>query len=251
MRETPEDAKTRFLAALKSLEPAPMFVVDSGNGVQLLWRLDQPIALPDPVMVTDADGKTKPALSPEAQTIINDVEARAKAAMEKLGSVAGTQNIDRILRLPGTVNLPTKAKIKKGRKPCQASLLAYNELAMCKLDDFPTGLGDTKAVNRSGATDSADSGSAGTGSDGAGTGSGSSSINTCIDWTAVDKHIGWLKSTADLPPDFSAKGKTIVGHSGNLKDLNFDLQHAGVLVKPYQSWSEVSFAVAAIFKSEV
>ena len=65
--ETPEDAKTRFLAALKSLEPAPMFVVDSGNGVQVLWRLDQPIPLPDPVMVTDADGKTKPALSPEAQ----------------------------------------------------------------------------------------------------------------------------------------------------------------------------------------
>ena len=227
-----------------------MFVVDSGNGVQLLWRLDQPIALPDPVMVTDADGRTKPALSPEAQTIVDGVEARAKAAMEKLGSVAGTQNIDRILRLPGTVNLPTKAKIKKGRKPCQASLLGYNELAMCKLDDFPTGLVDTKAVNRSGATDSADSGSAGTGSDGAGTGSGSSSINTCIDWTAVDKHSGWLKSPADLPPDFSAKGKAIVGHSGNLKDLNFDLQHAGVLVKPYQSWSEVSFAVAAIFKSD-
>ena len=36
--ETPEDAKTRFLAALKSLEPAPMFVVDSGNGVQVLRR---------------------------------------------------------------------------------------------------------------------------------------------------------------------------------------------------------------------
>src|SRR6516225_978690 len=200
--ETPEDAKTRFLAALKSLEPAPMFVVDSGNGVQVLWCLDQPIALPGPVMVTDADGRTKPALSQEAQTIINNVEARAKAAMERLGSVAGTQNIDRILRLPGTVNLPTGAKLKKGRKPCQSSLLGYNELAMCKLDDFPTGLVDTKAVNGNGATDSADSGSAGTGSDGAGTGSSSSSssINTCIDWTAVDKHIGWLKSPADLPP---------------------------------------------------
>jgi predicted P-loop ATPase len=120
---------------------------------------------------------------------------------------------------------------------------------MCKLDDFPSGLGD-KAVNRNGATDNADSGSAGTGSDGAGTGSRSSSINTCIDWTAVDEHIGWLKSTADLPADFSRKGKAIIAHSGNLKDLNFDLQQANVLVKPYQSWSEVSFALAAIFKAD-
>src|SRR6516164_105471 len=83
--ETPEDAKTRFLAALKSFEPAPMFVVDSGNGVQVLWRLDQPIALPDPVMATNAHGKSEPALRAEARTIVDGVEARAKAAMEKLG----------------------------------------------------------------------------------------------------------------------------------------------------------------------
>src|SRR5262249_49305865 len=87
--EAPEAAKLRFLAGLKSFEPAPMFVVDSGNGVQVLWRLDQPIPLPDPVMVTDANGKTKPALSSETHAIVDDVEGRAKAAMEKLGSVAG------------------------------------------------------------------------------------------------------------------------------------------------------------------
>ena len=80
----------------------------------------------------------------------------------------------------------------------------------------------------------------------AGVGAGGS-----IDWTAVDQHRGWLKSVADLGPDFSAKGKKIIAHSGNLKDLNFDLQEAGVApVKPYQSWSDVSFALAAIFKHD-
>ena len=135
--ETPENAKVRFLDALKSFQPAPMFVVDSGNGLQVLWRLEKKIPLPDPVTITDGDGKTKPALSIEAQTIISDVEARAKAAMEKLGSIAGTQNIDRILRLPGTFNLPTKAKSKKGRTACPSSLLVFDELAVCKLEDFP------------------------------------------------------------------------------------------------------------------
>jgi hypothetical protein len=238
--EAPEDAKVRFLAELKSFEPAPMFVVDSGNGVQVLWRLKQPIPLPDPVMVTDGDGKTKPALSPEAQTIVDDVEARAKAAMERLDSVAGTQNIDRILRLPGTTNLPNKAKIKKGRKACQSSLLAYNELAVTGLENFPTPSGKGKAGGANGSTGSGGSGNAGTGNagtgnagarSGAGTGTASgntSNGNATIDWTAVEHHVGWLKGASDLPADFSLKGKMIIALSGNLKDLNFDLQEAGL-----------------------
>ena len=82
------------------------------------------------------------------------------------------------------------------------------------------------------------------------TGNANASGTGQIDWAVVDTHIGWLKSAADLPPGFSAKGRVIAAHSGNLNDLKFDLQQAGVLpVKPYQSWSEVSFAFAAIFKS--
>jgi hypothetical protein len=80
-----------------------------------------------------------------------------------------------------------------------------------------------------------------------------------IDWTAVEQHIGWLKSVADLPPiSFSAKGRVIVAHTGDLEELNFDLHQAGLLPKdkatgeskPYKSWSDVSFALAAIFKHD-
>jgi predicted P-loop ATPase len=82
------------------------------------------------------------------------------------------------------------------------------------------------------------------------TGSGNASGTGTIDWAVVSKHIGWLKGPADLPAGFNTKGKVIIAHSGNLGDLNFDLQQAGVqVVKPYTSWSDVSFALAAVFKS--
>ena len=41
----------------------------------------------------------------------------------------------------------------------------------------------------------------------------------------------------------------IVAHTGNIADLNFDMEQAGVIMKPYQSWSEVAIGLAAIFKN--
>ena len=102
--------------------PKPTAEVDSGNGVQAIWRLDAPIILPAPVV--DANGKN--VLSQAALEIIADVEARSAAIMVRLGSVAGTQNIDRILRLPGTTNLPNRKKRERGRTECQASTLYFN-----------------------------------------------------------------------------------------------------------------------------
>lgn len=50
--------------------------------------------------------------------------------------------------------------------------------------------------------------------------------NTAIDWTKVDEHAGWLKSVKDLPDNFNSKGRIIVGHTGNLEDLKFELEPA-------------------------
>ena len=66
----------------------------------------------------------------------------------------------------------------------------------------------------------------------------------------MEKQAGWLKNETDLPSDFSAKGRMIVAHSGIIADLNSDLKKAGLIEKPYNSWSEVSFALAAIFKAD-
>jgi putative DNA primase/helicase len=130
--ETPAAAKARYRAQLEAMQPAPAAVVDSGNGLNVLWRLATAIPLDAP----KPNAKGKLAYSDADKATITDVEARCKAVMERLGSAAGTQNIDRILRLPGTLNLPNKAKRDKGRVPCLATLLWFNGVT-CTLDDFP------------------------------------------------------------------------------------------------------------------
>jgi hypothetical protein len=114
--ETPEEAKARYSAALDTFTPKPSAVIDSGNGLQVLWKLEQPLGV--------------------TVDVIEDVEARIGAAMVRLGSKAGTQNIDRILRLPGTTNLPNAAKVKRGRGVCQTALLYANGVT-CSMQDFP------------------------------------------------------------------------------------------------------------------
>ncbi|MEA2754278.1 MAG: putative primase/helicase [Aliidongia sp.] len=81
----------------------PSFIIDSGNGHQFFWLLDQPCAL-DP-----------------AATAI--VEALGKGLRMRYGGDA-VENVDRIMRLPGTLNLPTKSKRERGRGPAVAKLVA-------------------------------------------------------------------------------------------------------------------------------
>jgi Family of unknown function (DUF5906) len=121
--ETPEQAKARYLAALATHKPESNVIIDSGNGINALFKLAERIVLPDPT-------------TPEWEQIVADVEQRQKALMERLGGIAGTQNIDRILRLPGTTNLPNKVKREKGRVECRTSLIQFNG-ATCALEDFP------------------------------------------------------------------------------------------------------------------
>jgi hypothetical protein len=124
--ETSEAAKVRYLNQLNgSFKPKPTGIVDSGNGIQTLWRLKQAIDLSQYPLAIDNEGK--PVLGPEAAKIVADVEDRTKAIMERLGAKAGTQNIDRILRLPGTINLPNEKKRREGRVPCPTKLVEFNE----------------------------------------------------------------------------------------------------------------------------
>ena len=102
-----------------TFKPEPTAIVNSGNGIQGLWRLAEPIEL-----------------SADAEPIIADVEARTEEIMVRLGAKPGTQNIDRILRLPGTINLPNKKKQKEGRIACEAELIQFNG-ASYPLEAFP------------------------------------------------------------------------------------------------------------------
>jgi hypothetical protein len=168
--ETAKAAKARYLAALKQHKPINTATIDSGNGIQVLWRMATPISL------GNDDAK-----------VIEDVENRVAALMISLGSKAGTQNIDRILRVPGTTNLPNAKKRKDGRVQCQTKLLSFNG-ATSTLEDFPAAEETVGGYNNSGGKTEA------------------------IDWAKVDEHAGWLKGASDLPDNFNLKGRMIIAH---------------------------------------
>lgn len=88
--------------------PAPTCIIFSGGGYQGFWRLDEPIPI---------DGDL-----PRAEDA-----KRYNMQLELLFGADNCHNIDRIMRLPGTVNLPDARKAKKGRVPTLASLVEFNE----------------------------------------------------------------------------------------------------------------------------
>ncbi|SDW51836.1 VapE domain-containing protein [Roseicitreum antarcticum] len=92
--------------------PRPSVVVDSGGGYQCFWLLDAPV-------------EDHP-----------EVEARNIAIGVAMGADA-CHNIDRLMRLPGTVNLPNKKKREKGRKPALARVVSADWTRRYGLDAFP------------------------------------------------------------------------------------------------------------------
>jgi Virulence-associated protein E len=91
--------------------PPPSFVVDSGGGYQALWQLRAPITLaPD-----DADAAVVEAAAEAAEQYTRGLELAFGAD--------ATHNVDRVLRVPGTVNWPDERKRAKGRTARLASLV--------------------------------------------------------------------------------------------------------------------------------
>jgi hypothetical protein len=160
--ESSEAAKARFLGELNggAFKPRPTAAVDSGNGIQLLWRLRDRIELGEPIKNGKIkNGEEELEYLPEDQAKIDDVEARSKSLMLKLGSKAGTQNIDRILRLPGTINHPNKVKLKRGCVECPSALLWFEgDGAAYPLSDLPKSAPEQEKKKNSGETDKSASG---------------------------------------------------------------------------------------------
>lgn len=88
------EAKADILARVQAFRLRPSAVIDSGGGYQAFWR----------VASTDE---------------LDDVEATNRWLAAELGG-DHCHNIDRIMRLPGTTNVPNKKKRKVGREPCLA-----------------------------------------------------------------------------------------------------------------------------------
>lgn len=120
--ETPEAAKERILASLQAHDPPPSIIVDSGNGLQGLWLLEEEFPIPRPAAGLEGDALKK-AVDAGARAI----EDRNRVLAAATGAPPGTHNVDRLLRLPGTINHPNKKKITEGRTVCQAHIVSLTD----------------------------------------------------------------------------------------------------------------------------
>lgn len=83
--------------------PPASVVVDSGGGYQMFWILKEPIVIKD---IAHAE----------------ELELYNKALEKDLGA-DNTHNVDRVMRVPGSVNWPNKKKRGAGRKEALASVV--------------------------------------------------------------------------------------------------------------------------------
>jgi hypothetical protein len=87
---------------LQEIPAPPTMTIDSGNGIQPLWCLAEPI-------------EASPEYRDAAETLCSRIE-------HALGA-KGTHNCDRLLRVPGTSNLPNAKKHALGRGETESRLL--------------------------------------------------------------------------------------------------------------------------------
>lgn len=110
------DALERVLG----FSPPPTVIVFSGGGYHAYWKLKEP----------------------------NDDLVRVETINIGLANALGgdnCHNIDRIMRLPGTVNIPNATKLVNGRKPTLARVVKVDWSLTYSLNDFPLGDGPKRA----------------------------------------------------------------------------------------------------------
>lgn len=102
--------------------PRPTAVVYSGGGYNAIWRLDQPIA------ITGESEEQRIACAEDIK--------RYNIQLEWDFGGDHCHNVDRILRLPGSVNWPDAKKRGRGRVPTLAKLLWFDTDAAYPIDRF-------------------------------------------------------------------------------------------------------------------
>lgn len=97
--------------------PSPTVIIFSGGGYQGFWRLEEPILVNGDLELAE------------------DTKRYNQKLEQKFGA-DNCHNIDRIMRLPGTVNIPGAKKLKKGRKPALAKVLLFEEFNIYPVSEF-------------------------------------------------------------------------------------------------------------------
>lgn len=109
--ENIEEERKRALNILQNPPgsiPPPTVIVFSGGGYQGFWKLEEP---------REIKGR---------ESAYEDAK-RFNQALELAFGADNCHNVDRIMRLPGTINRPDKRKLEKGRVPTLAKLVEYHD----------------------------------------------------------------------------------------------------------------------------
>lgn len=118
--EDHESEKTRILALLRDPPgglPKPTCIVYSGGGYQAYWQLSE--ALPvDGVMEVAEDLK------------------RYNLQIERILGADNCHDVSRIMRVPGTINVPDAKKVKKGRAPALSQVVEWHDDRVYSVDKF-------------------------------------------------------------------------------------------------------------------
>ena len=99
-----EQERERSLRLLREFSPPPTVIIDSGGGHQAFWMLEEELP---------TAGSEDRAAEVEAYNIQLEVLLQADAC----------HNIDRLMRLPGTVNVPGEKKRRKRRTEALAGVV--------------------------------------------------------------------------------------------------------------------------------
>lgn len=98
--------RIRILRSLQEFKPRPSLIVDSGAGFQAYWLLETSMVV---------DGTDATAIEAESYSV----------QLELLLGGDRCSNCDRIMRIPGTINLPNEVKKRKGRIASLASIVEW------------------------------------------------------------------------------------------------------------------------------
>lgn len=118
--EDPAAEKDRAIKLLREYRPAPTVIIDSGGGAQGFWLLDGGADLPG-----ETEDETR-------HCAVEDRNLKIEADLQ----ADACHNIDRIMRLPGTINVPGAKKRAKGRVPCLSSVVDADWTRRYRLDAF-------------------------------------------------------------------------------------------------------------------
>lgn len=116
--------RARILSSLRSPPgdlPLPTLIIDSGGGYQAFWKLAEPFAI-------------------NGEEELFEKAALYNKQIETIFNADHCHDVSRVMRLPGTVNLPNSKKRAKGRKPAMACVADFNEQHIYPLSAFTPAL---------------------------------------------------------------------------------------------------------------